>query len=254
MSSHESDITSEEAVGARSEAAGEAASTGAGETSGEDALRRLRQNSASVVAIPVHRGGTTPRLSPMQVTLCIFASWAMLATVDLFGQPAEKLAQLIVSVLVVLTLSAVHELGHVFAGGMVGLRLVSCSVGPIALVRRGGRYALDENPHWIRFAGCVEHDIPRGTATRRHLTISAIGGPVANFLFAGAIFACGPSGIFVQSVALWSAIFGLINTIPIRLNGQTSDGGIVWRLWSNRPDDIAWRNDLLAERRTRARA
>jgi len=262
MSSQRSDNMSEEGVGrepgtpavaAAAPAAATAAASSTLPDSGDDELQRLRQNSASVVAIPAPRTDGTPRLSPMQATLSVFAAWGTLAMIDTFGQPAERLAQLIVSVIVVLGLSAVHELGHVFAGGFVGLRLVSCSVGPLSLVRRGGRYAIDENPHWIRFAGCVEHDIPRGTTTREHLTISAIGGPVANLLLAVALFAFGDQSSFVQSVALWSAVFGLINAIPLRLNGQTSDGGLVWRLWSERPEDVAWRTELLSERRRRPR-
>lgn len=219
----------------------------------DDELQRLRQNSASVVAIPAPRTDGTPRLSPMQATLSVFAAWGTLAAFDLFSQPAERLAQLIVSVLLVLALSAVHELGHVFAGGAVGLRLVSCSVGPLSLVKRGGRYALDSNPHWIRFAGCVEHDIPRGTTTRTHLTISAIGGPIANLLLAAVLYAVGGQSVLVRSVALWSLVFGLINAIPLRMNGQTSDGGLVWRLWSTRPTDVTWRTELLTERRRRPR-
>lgn len=221
--------------------------------SADDDLQRLRQNSASVVAIPAPRTDKAPRLSPMQATLAVFAAWGTLALFDIFSQPAERLAQLIVAVMLVLALSAVHELGHVFAGGLVGLRLVSCSVGPLSLVRRGGRYAIDENPHWIRFAGCVEHDIPRGTTTRGDLTVSALGGPIANFLLAAVLFALHAEGAIVQSVALWSAVFGLINAIPLRLNGQTSDGGLVWRLWSERPADVAWRTELLTERRRRPR-
>lgn len=256
MSSSSNDNMSKDMVerASRAPSAVVSATEGAQEASApDDELQRLRQNSASVVAIPAPRAGTSPRLSPMQATLAVFAAWGTLAMFDIFGQPAQKLGQLIVSVLVVLGLSAVHELGHVFAGGFAGLRLVSCSVGPLSLVRRGGRYALDENPHWIRFAGCVEHDIPRGTTTRLDLTISALGGPIANFVLAALLFAVRDHGAFVQSVALWSAVFGLINAIPLRLNGQTSDGGLVWRLWSTRPDDVAWRTELLTERRRQPR-
>lgn len=219
--------------------------------SADEPRQRLRQNSASVVAIPEQGGRASTRLTPMQVTFVFFASWATLAAIDVFGQPAEKLAQVIVSVLVVLLLSAVHELGHVFAGSTVGLRLVSCSVGPLSLVRYGRRFALDENRYWIRFAGCVEHDIPRGTATRTHLTVSAIGGPLANFALAAVLFSLRDYGRLTLSIALWSAVFGLINAIPLRLNGQTSDGGLVWRLWSRRPADVAWRDELLGQRSTR---
>jgi len=180
--------------------------------------------------------------SPVGVTVVAIGGWFAAASV--YGPESnavDKGGQLLVSLLLVLTLSAFHEVGHAIAGKIAGLRFRSITVGPVSLVRRADRYRVIPNRHWIRFAGCVEHDIAPGRTKREDLAISALGGPAANLLLATAIFAIGPVSGLWGDFAVWSCFFGLVNLVPMNVNGQTSDGGLVMRLISSRPRDVEWR-------------
>ena len=218
----------------------------------DEAFRRLRQNSASMAAVLPGRaasreGETTGLASPLAVTLLAVAAWALPALAGVGDETVAKVGQLLLSVILVLGLSAVHELGHVVAGHAAGLKLLSYTVGPLAVVRTARGFVPAANGRWIRFAGCVEHDIPAGSISRLRLSISALGGPAANLALAFLLARVWGAQPFVATLALWSLIFGVVNLMPIRMNGQTSDGGLVLRLWSGKPADVEWRRKLIGE-------
>ena len=188
--------------------------------------------------------------TPTGVTFAVLAAWLVAATVygPLSGV-ADKGGQLLASLGIVLALSAFHELGHAVTGSVVGLRFRSLTVGPFSLVRRVNRLRLLPNRRWIRFAGCVEHDLEPGRTRRADLALSALGGPAANLLLASSIFAFGSTSGLWGDLAAWSCFFGLINLVPMRINGQTSDGGLVLRCLSSRAQDAEWRTRAFGEPR-----
>jgi len=179
---------------------------------------------------------------PTGVTALAVACWFALE--EFFGPSSDVTTmgeQLLASLGLVLLLSAVHEVGHAVAGWLTGLRFRSVTVGPLFLVRRVNRLRLLPNRRWIRFAGCVEHDLEPGRTKRGDLAISALGGPAANLILATSIFACGATSGMWGDLATWSGFFGVINLVPMRINGQTSDGGLVLRCLGSSPDDAEWR-------------
>jgi Zn-dependent protease len=180
--------------------------------------------------------------SPSGVTITVVGSW--LAAAAVYGPTsdvADKGGQLLLSVALVLVLSAFHEMGHAVAGRIAGLRFRSLTVGPFSLVRRVKRLRLLPNRRWIRFAGCVEHDLKPGQTRREDLAFSALGGPAANLLLASSIFASGTTSATLGDLAVWSCFFGVFNLVPMRINGQTSDGGLVLRCLGSKPEDAEWR-------------
>jgi len=218
----------------------------------DEAFRRLRQNSASMVAVlpgPIARrdGETTGITSPIGITLLAVATWALPVIAGVGEEATGKIGQLLLSVVLVLGLSAVHELGHVVAGHAAGLTLLSFTVGPLAVVRTRRGFVPSVNGRWIRFAGCVEHDVPAGKISRLGIATSALGGPAANLALAFLLVRFANVHPFLGTLALWSLVFGSVNLLPIRMNGQTSDGGLVCRLWSDRPADLEWRRKLMGD-------
>lgn len=186
--------------------------------------------------------GTLALASPVGVTLVAIGSWwATAAVYGPFSRAADDWGQLLLSAVVVMLLSTIHELGHAVAGRFAGLHFRSLTVGPLSLVRGEGRYRVTPNPQWIRFAGCVEHEITVGKTSREDLAISVLGGPAANMVLATLIVLVGAGSTVARDLASWSCFFGLVNLLPLRLNGQTSDGGLLLRLLSSRPQDVEWR-------------
>lgn len=190
--------------------------------------------------------GSVTLASPVGVTLVAIGSWwATAAVYGPFSRAADDWGQLLLSALLVLLLSTVHELGHALAGRLAGLRFRSITVGPLSLIRRAEGARLTANAHWIRFAGCVEHEIARGETTRESLAVSALGGPAANLILATLMIVVGAGSELVRDLATWSCFFGFFNLLPLRLNGQTSDGALVLRLLSSDPKEVEWRRRLL---------
>lgn len=145
----------------------------------------------------------------------------------------------------ILALHALHELGHVAAGIVVGLPLQAVTVGLLTVrrERRGGdgRFTVDVNRCWRRFSGCVEREVAPAPGLREALTVTALGGPTASIV-AGALLLAA-HGPFADLGAA-SLVVGVLNALPITALGQASDGMIVRRLWSRRPAHVAWRTEI----------
>jgi hypothetical protein len=103
------------------------------------------------------------------------------------------------------------------------------------------RYRWALNRSWRRFAGCVEREVTPAPEMREALTVTALGGPLASILL-GALLAGWPAPW--GGLGNISLVIGLLNLVPTAMFGQVSDGMIVWRLWSSRPQDVAWRAPL----------
>jgi hypothetical protein len=96
----------------------------------------------------------------------------------------------------------------------------------------------DVNRSWQRLAGCVEREVVPAPGVRTALTVTALGGPLASIV-AGMLLLAAPAPW--DGIGYVSLFVGLFNAVPTALFGQLSDGMIVWRLWSHRPADMAWR-------------
>ncbi len=182
--------------------------------------------------------------------LAAAGAWAVLFAGGAFWPPllplSAKLAVVGQTIVVALALQALHECGHLVAGALVGLpfRRVTLGLFTVRRERRaaGWRLAWDINRSWKRVAGCVERDIAPAPGVREALTVSALGGPLASLVGAVVLLAAPEPW---RAFGHMSLVIGVLNALPFAALGQASDGMLVYRLWSRRPADVAWRAQLL---------
>jgi hypothetical protein len=198
---------------------------------------------SSTSAQPQHvTAASEGMLSPLSVA----CAWVMLVVgQNLWPSLApltSRLATIGQVVALTFALQLLHELGHVIAGLVVGLPFDRVTVGLFTLEReaheRGWRLRWALNRSWRKLAGCVEREISPAPGMREALTVTALGGPLASMLGGLLLMAAGTPW---QGLGAVSIGIGVLNAIPISSLGQLSDGMIVWRLWSRRPDHAAWR-------------
>jgi regulator of sigma E protease len=143
--------------------------------------------------------------------------------------------------LIVGVLIFVHELGHFLAARWVGIPIarLSLGMGPALWSRRidGTEYRIS----WIPLGGYVLPDIRDGgrsflEAPLRARTMFALGGPVANVLFAVVLFSIESAvtdGLSLHSVVVQPlqgvvyAILMLLSALPIALSGQGEVAGLL---------------------------
>lgn len=157
--------------------------------------------------------------------------------------------------IVVLALAAtihvvVHELGHVAAARLMGWRLESLRLGPIALCRVGERLHLQRNRVRLRGVLGSAVSVPgREEGFARAAAVMFLGGPAATIaltlacaIAAGAVSPPSSDEEAVTSFLLWhatlvGAFLAAVNLIPFRLrNGIRNDGSRAWMAIRARTD------------------
>jgi hypothetical protein len=118
---------------------------------------------------------------------------------------------------------AVHEVGHVVAGWLVGFRFKSLRVGPLVL-HRGGRLSLHGGPGALT-NGVSEMEPGRKDRLSRRFTVLVAGGPAANLL------SCAPVLLLPGAVSVFGAWFVLMSVtnaindaLPFESRLGVSDG------------------------------
>jgi Zn-dependent protease len=136
---------------------------------------------------------------------------------------------------------AFHELGHIAAGQMVGMKLLSFRIGPLHAALEEGRWQFVLPRSWkCVFAGGVSMISKNPLCYSRWQAISgAAGGTLAN-LFVGAIALLGvltakgssyePSWEFLSQVATINFAFLLVNLIPAQESATYSDGARIYQI------------------------
>jgi hypothetical protein len=202
------------------------------------------------------------------VLFCVLAlllAWQVFA-VGVNGGPADSLALGVGGLLTFLALLAVHELGHLLAGRAVGLPFERFTVGPLQLVREGGRWRARLNTAWSQPAAYVLLPPPQvGHGYRRwRWAAMVLGGPLANLLVGAACLAaaghlnpCPPASVSTNARAGWRGVailypgdlttawlnmagivslwLGVCNLVPGSAKGMRSDGGQLLDLWRAAP-------------------
>jgi hypothetical protein len=131
---------------------------------------------------------------------------------------------------------AVHEVGHVLGGGLVGWRARFARVGPVTWTRRGERWRCGWawRANWL--TGKVETDL--GPPDHWRLVVLLLAGPVANVVLAAfvGVAVVLPAPVLVRCeagvLAVISFSLGALSLFPIRERGQASDGLNLGRLWA----------------------
>jgi hypothetical protein len=138
-------------------------------------------------------------------------------------------------------LTGVHELGHLAAGRLVGLRFALFVVGPLQVMRGERRMKVSLEPGFpvAGAALCVPGEDANDEDIRRQYLWLTLGGPAANLivgvlcyaLYLGATqgrpgftSADSPLTFFLFVTALFSALAVLVNLIPLKVAGFSTDG------------------------------
>ncbi len=171
------------------------------------------------------------RIKFSNVLIGFFAGVALAATIEdeHFGQDMALGYVLLLLAAALFFAIAIHELGHLLAGRIVGFRFSSLQIGPFSLQLEHGkpRVRIDGAPT----AGYTRMRVDGARRLRRRLLIFIVAGPFANLLSASVIvllvkFAFPSVGRSWMSVAAFqftvvSLALGLLNLLPI---GVIRDG------------------------------
>ncbi|HEY0068616.1 MAG TPA: hypothetical protein VGE04_01460 [Chloroflexia bacterium] len=163
---------------------------------------------------------------PMSMTLpgILARIWAY--SVEVFG---GMFAFLIVIVALIWLETVVHELGHLVAGWLVGFRFVMVTVGKLKLRATGAG---------LRLQFTDKTDIQSGSALmvpttlhnlRARWLVMTVGGMAGNLLLGCCFFGwmlADPGGMrgWLPFASGLSFVLGLLNLLPLKVNGFNSDG------------------------------
>ena len=176
------------------------------------------------------------------IGLCGFGSLRFLNAHNLPVWPIRHLV--IVIPLAVFLDIAIHELGHLAAGWMVGFRFSRICVGPLLLCRMNDGWGVSLHPALTWDGGFTAALPSHARRVRFSLLLFVAGGPVASL-----VLALGCAMAFVSSPgspwAAWAMPIGLLgawaaftfaaNSAPLRLNGAASDGAWLVELAQGAP-------------------
>ena len=134
-----------------------------------------------------------------------------------------------------------HELGHIAAGQMVGMKVLSFRVGPFHAALEEGKWRLLPPTSWkCAFAGGVTM-IPRSPLSyRRWRQIGGAAGGVLANLCVGSLALLGmltakgsvyePAWYFLGQIAIISFAFFAVNLIPAKESAAYSDGARIYQI------------------------
>jgi hypothetical protein len=126
---------------------------------------------------------------------------------------------------------AVHELGHLIAGWIVGLPFLGVTIGPFVAKLHRGKLELKLRPRVS--GGLAFMGLTRIRRVRRRLIVLVAGGPVSSLLFGFAALLGGelaralydsPWPTFFEFFGVFSLFIGFLALLPIRAGRYAGDG------------------------------
>ena len=164
--------------------------------------------------------------------------------------------RLVTAVLLTLFLTtAIHELGHLLAGKLAGLRFHLLIIGPLRLIRKDGQLHLGWHKSSAIFNGLTGSIPDDNRNLPRRLLIFMLGGPLASLvqlLLAGSLFFRWQTDVYFINNVAWAvegiallAVFGAIYFLSsikpgAYYNGQPADGGRIASLLRGGPAAERW--------------
>lgn len=143
----------------------------------------------------------------------------------------------------------VHELGHLFAGWVVGLQFHAIHIGPFSLSSEHGKLRMRARREMLAAGptGMYARTVRR---LRRRLLLATAGGPVANVvsvpvavILINRMFpqlAETSWGAFASQFTVFSLIAAIANLAPIRSDILQSDGAVIETLLCSRERRRRW--------------
>lgn len=122
-----------------------------------------------------------------------------------------------------LTVLAVHELGHLLGGRLVGFRFCMFAVGPLLIVRENEGIRVKFNRAFSLWGGVASALPVTFTDITRGMFVFTAFGPLTSILFAAALWPTGT--LAARTASLFSLLIGLVTLVPTRTGGLLSDGG-----------------------------
>jgi len=128
---------------------------------------------------------------------------------------------------------AIHELGHLLAGKLVGMDPGGISVGGFRFFKSGERWVFRFDGRLL-ISGFAKPLLAKGDFRRAPQAWMVAGGPIASLLFLGvctlATFQLGGGTWDWIGSLFWGATLGLTSLIPYSGGGLKSDASLLWQL------------------------
>ncbi|WP_157184165.1 site-2 protease family protein [Evansella cellulosilytica] len=124
---------------------------------------------------------------------------------------------------------ALHEIGHLVIGGLVGYKLKEMTLGPIKFTRGDDGFRLQFQVNENKF-GAIQMESVNDKYMQVKDVFYSLGGIILNFvsaIIALALFLQGDNyfaNIFFQSLFMINLLFFLVNSIPARYGERYTDG------------------------------
>ncbi|KZE39900.1 hypothetical protein AV656_01045 [Bhargavaea cecembensis] len=138
---------------------------------------------------------------------------------------------IIVSIFVSAVLALIiHEFGHAIAGAVSGMTFMNMSIGPIVMIRSGGKARIIFQKPALGYLGRAMLRFPAETTEEQmesRLKQYVAGGPAANMIAAAIsvvlVYTILPSGVLL-TFAIVNLLLGAANLIPTDSKGMMTDG------------------------------
>ena len=133
----------------------------------------------------------------------------------------------------------IHEAGHAIAAWRCNWVIRRIVVWPVSYAPQGKTWAWAPGiaSRGDMFGWVAAH--PKGSGgSRKEETLVLVGGVVANLLSAALCLllaqaiTTNPTTTFLTAFAVFSIVMAIVNALPWKLAGQSTDGLQLWRLWS----------------------
>ena len=158
---------------------------------------------------------------------------------------ANIVVRMAMTLLILLIITTVHELGHAAAGIACGMKLRAFFIGPLQWRVNDGKWKFQFNFKGLFMGEGVTGIVPRsGKVPSRHYLTMMAGGPFVSLLtgmFAISLTFALPADSAAQAGGLlalygaWSIALAIGNLLPFRTKGGYSDGAIILQLLSRGP-------------------
>ncbi|HEV8413972.1 MAG TPA: M50 family metallopeptidase [Bryobacteraceae bacterium] len=137
---------------------------------------------------------------------------------------------------------AIHEIGHLFAGKLVGMDPGGISVGGFRFFKSGERWVFRFDGQWI--GGFAKPLLTRGDFRRAPQAWMVAGGPIASLVFLAAcsiaVVEFGGGTWDWIGTLFWGATISLASLIPYSGGGLKSDASLLWQLLKHPGESRRW--------------
>ncbi len=148
-------------------------------------------------------------------------------------------------VLIVFIIAALHELGHTATGLALGMKLRAFLVGPFQWRILGGKWSFQFNPVAILSGGGATGVVPATADFPRWRTLCMVAaGPLVTVVtgtcalwvaFSAKGDSAAQASVPLSLLGAWSLVLCAVNLVPLRIQGNYTDGAQIYQLLSDGP-------------------